>query len=329
MIGIPEEITPIFIFSLPRSGSTLLQRILAAHDSITTASEPWILLPLIYSLRDRGIYTEYRQTAAMAAIQDFINLMPNGIDDYYEELRTFTTRLYARTTNEPVNYFVDKTPRYYLIIDDIVELFPNGKFIFMWRNPLAIISSLIESFSKGKWELYRFQVDLFTGLENLISSSEKYLDRCYFLRYEDLITNPETHINEVFDYLDLAPDSKTISNFSNVQLLGSKGDPIGTIKYKNISSEPLDKWKKSLMNPYRKLWCRQYLTWIGEDRLFKMGYEKEILMNELTLIPFTIKYLFSDLYHWVFGIGFRLFEPRITKHKIQNFPNWYRINTHT
>ena len=49
---------------------------------------------LIYSQRDRGIYTEYRQTAAMAAIRDFIGLMPDGVNDYVNELRTFITAIY-------------------------------------------------------------------------------------------------------------------------------------------------------------------------------------------------------------------------------------------
>ncbi|MBA3701438.1 MAG: sulfotransferase [Rubrobacteraceae bacterium] len=43
--------TPLFLLSLPRSGSTLAQRFLAAHDAIATASEPWILLPYFYTLR--------------------------------------------------------------------------------------------------------------------------------------------------------------------------------------------------------------------------------------------------------------------------------------
>ena len=46
------SIRPIFIFSAPRSGSTLLQRVLAAHTQVATASEPWILLPLLSPLYD-------------------------------------------------------------------------------------------------------------------------------------------------------------------------------------------------------------------------------------------------------------------------------------
>ena len=54
-----NEIRPIFIFSLPRAGSTLVQRVLAAHDDIATTSEPWILLPFLFSTKEQGVYAEY------------------------------------------------------------------------------------------------------------------------------------------------------------------------------------------------------------------------------------------------------------------------------
>ena len=62
-----ESVQPIFLFSLPRSVSTLLQRILAKHTAIDTAAEPWVLLPLTSALRSEGIYTSYDQNAVVDA----------------------------------------------------------------------------------------------------------------------------------------------------------------------------------------------------------------------------------------------------------------------
>lgn len=53
-------ITPLFLFSLPRSGSTLAQRMLAAHPAVATVTEPWILLPFLYARKEEGVYAEYR-----------------------------------------------------------------------------------------------------------------------------------------------------------------------------------------------------------------------------------------------------------------------------
>src|SRR5665213_3086127 len=52
-------VRPIFIFSISRSGSTLLQRVLAAHPEVATVSEPWLLLPFVYSMRTEGVIADY------------------------------------------------------------------------------------------------------------------------------------------------------------------------------------------------------------------------------------------------------------------------------
>ncbi|MFV1990599.1 MAG: sulfotransferase, partial [Acidimicrobiales bacterium] len=51
-----SEIRPAFLLSLPRSGSTLLQRLLGAHSMVATVAEPWLLIPPLYALRDEGVY---------------------------------------------------------------------------------------------------------------------------------------------------------------------------------------------------------------------------------------------------------------------------------
>ena len=76
-----EPPTPIFIFSLPRAGSTLLQRMLAAHDAIASAPEPTFLLPLLYTLKDRDVYAAYSHELVVWAIEDFA-ATPNGRADY-------------------------------------------------------------------------------------------------------------------------------------------------------------------------------------------------------------------------------------------------------
>jgi hypothetical protein len=62
----------VFIISLPRSGSTLLQRILATRADFVTLSESWLLLPQIGLLFDEGIYAEYNQKLAITAITEFM-----------------------------------------------------------------------------------------------------------------------------------------------------------------------------------------------------------------------------------------------------------------
>ena len=62
----------IFLLSLPRSGSTLLQRLISAHEDISSTSECWFLLPLIYMKKRYGTFSEYGSFEAYKSIEDYI-----------------------------------------------------------------------------------------------------------------------------------------------------------------------------------------------------------------------------------------------------------------
>lgn len=286
----------IFLFSLPRSGSTLVQRILASHDEITTTSETWILFPFLYGFKNHGIYAEYNHDLLYAALDDFCKKLPNGKDDYLEEIVKCTTRLYAKASGQKELYFLDKTPRYHLIVNDIIPMFPEAKFIFLWRNPLSIIASIVNTWLGGKWNISNYRVDLFKGLPNLVSAYQNYSNRVCAMRFEDFVSDPETECRKIFDYLDLSFDSKTLKQFSKIQLSGLMGDPTRIKQYDTISKQPLEKWPRTFANPIRKKWGKNYLRCIGEKRLKVMGYDFERLINQLHAIPSSYEYFTSDLF---------------------------------
>jgi hypothetical protein len=319
---------PLFLFSLPRSGSTLAQRILAAHEEVATVSEPWLLLPYFYALRDRGIYAEYNHTSASRAAEDFCGALPGGREDYVAEVRELALRLYARATPNGESYFLDKTPRYHLISSEILDAFPDGKHVFLWRNPLSIVASIIETWGGGRWNLYRHKVDLFDGLEALISAYEKHRDAVHAVRYEDLLMNPEASWDVVFRYLGLPFDPSVLGRFGDVELGGRKGDPTGTRKYDRISREPLERWRSVLATPTRKAWCRRYLRWLGAERLAIMGYDLEALLDELDALPAAYGRLGSDLWRGAYGLAYDLLEPKILRRKLRTEGGWRYVHAH-
>jgi hypothetical protein len=320
--------TPLFLLSLPRSGSTLAQRILAAHEAIATASEPWILLPYLYTLRERGAYAEYSHRVLVRAVEDFCKVLPHGRDDYVAEIRELALRLYCKASPDGTRYFLDKTPRYHLVSDEIIAAFPDGRYLLLWRNPLAVVASLIETWAGGKWNLYRFKVDLFDGIENLIQTYERHEEKLHAVRYEALITQPEETWGNVFRYLGLPFDSSVLALFGNVELTGRWGDHTGTERYAAVSSEPLERWKRVLNNPVRKAWCRRYLRWIGRERLAVMGYDLDVLIAELDALPTSYRRIASDVGRGYWGILRDLSEPHILGQKLSKLPEWNRIHVH-
>lgn len=304
-----NEVRPVFLFSLPRSGSTLLQRLLGAHPAISTVSEPWLLLPLLYAPRRGGIYARYDHREYMKALEDFCTQLPGGRVDYLRAVRAFALQLYSRASGDSAVYFLDKTPRYHLIAREIFEVFPDGKFIFLWRNPLAVPSSMMETWSRGKWNLYRFKPDLYQGLANLVDVYRKESANVCGIRFEDLIAEPKQQIRRVFDYLELPSDPTTIGSFKADRLAGRMGDPTGVRSYDSVARAPLEKWIGTMNNPLRRAWARRYLAWIGEARLATMGYSMPELMQALDRSPRSLEFLASDVVRMSVGPARYALEP--------------------
>ncbi len=323
--------TPLFIFSLPRSGSTLLQRMLGSHPQIATEAEPWLLLPLIYMTKPDGVFAEYAHQHSNRAIRDFAECLPEGHARYEEHLRSFVCALYedARDATEPgARYFLDKTPRYCLIADEIIDLFPEGRFIFLFRNPLSIIASQLQTRTKGKWSVYTRKVMLFDGLERLINAYRCHQDRVVAIQYERLVADAARTLEEVSDYLGVDFDPGAVTHFNDVAFKGRMGDPVGPRKYKTVSSEPIEKWRNILNNPLRKRWCRRYLHWLGRERLETMGYELEALLAELDSVPSTAHHLLGDLYRMPLGALYCALDLPVLKSKFVPRKPWHRVVGH-
>ena len=284
---------PLFVFSIARSGSTLVQRVLGSYREVATVSEPWILIPLLYTMRRRGVIAEYTHYLVVDAVEDLAGQFPGGLDDYRSELHDFVLRLYEKAAPDKPRYFLDKTPPYFFVVDEVMEMFPEGKFIFLSRNPLSVAASFIH-WRDGRWDPAFFRENLFDGIARLASAQSRHADKVCSVRYEDLITGGEGEWRRIADYLELDFDPETLTRFQDVRLEGRLGDPHGTKRYGELSSEPLTKWRSSINTPLRKAWARRYLRWIGTERLAVMGYDLDELLAELDSVPSDLRELPGD-----------------------------------
>jgi hypothetical protein len=301
---------PIFLLSLPRSGSTLMQRILASHPEIATAPEPWVLLPLVFAMRERGAWARYGHVPAARAVREFAARLPKGDEDYVVEVRRFVSALYGKASDKPARYFLDKTPRYHFIAQELRRIFPDARLVFLWRNPLSVAASIVETWGNGKWRPDRWKVDLLEGPRNLVAAYEREAEDACAVRYEDLIRDPLREWPRVFGYLGLEFDASFVETLPSVGSPPRMGDRTGSERYRSLSKEPLDKWRGVLASPVRKRWCRSYLLRIGDRALRLMGYDLESLLAELDELPSEGGRLIPDaangLYAWSIGAGRRV-----------------------
>lgn len=272
---------PIFLLSLPRSGSTLVQRVIAAHPAVATRPEPWLLLPQFYALRRDGARYEYGRSGP-EALRGFADSLRGGEAGYLNELEEFALRLYGRACDEGERYFLDKTPRYHFIVEELFRTFPRAKFIFLWRNPLAVVASLVQTWRHGGWSVDRWRMDLYNGLARLLVAADANADRSLGVRYEDLVTG--SGWPSVFEYLELDFDAALLESFHHVTLPGPFGDP-GRYQLGSLSTASVDKWVQTFDTPFRRVWARRYLRWVGPARLRQMGYDSTQLQEALNREP--------------------------------------------
>jgi hypothetical protein len=309
-------IQPIFVFSVSRSGSTLLQRVVASHEGVATVSEPWLLLPYAYALRAEGVRAEYFHPLMVTAIDDFCRQLPAGIEDYRQETREFALRLYEKAATGEERYFLDKSPSYYLVAEEIMRLFPEGKFIFLWRNPLSVMASIMSTFNDNQWYPTLFRGDMFIGLPRLVSAYVANSSRAHSVRFEDLLDGDELPWRKLMDYLGIEFCAQTLDRFSELKLAGQMGDQTGVRQYSALSTEPARKWRTMLANPVRKASCRRYLGYLGKERLRVMGYDSDQIMRELDSQPSTLSSLAPDLGRLVLDVAKEPVRVRIRRHGI-------------
>jgi hypothetical protein len=322
--GAPVQ--PIFLLSLPRSGSTLVQRALATHPEVATTSEPWLMLALLTPLQ-RGTPGDVGwQRTLNTAVGEFIAELPGGRRQYLDAARRFADELYAEAAGGQKRYFLDKTPPYHWIVDELFDAFPEGRFVFLWRQPLAVAASIFETWCGGHWRPDRYSGPLFSAVENLTASYERHADRAVAVRYEDLLDPAGAAWSRIGDYLDLELDPADLSAFTSVQLNGSTGDPTGTGQYGQLSTEPLRKWRSAVASPGRRFWCRRYLEWIGEARLATMGYDLESLLRELDEVPAERRRLGTDAVEFTTSIAR---EAVLRRMRGRNAPRtWAKLAAH-
>lgn len=292
----------IFLFSLPRSGSTLLQRILMTHSKIKSISEPWLLLPIVHMLKKDSTLSYYSHTNCCNAIEDLIKNLPNEYEDFYKHVNTFITNVYNSLCDSDKIYFLDKTPRYYLIIPEIFKIFPKAKFIFLFRNPIQILSSIIETWGNGTLKhLFHNYIDITKGFDLLSKGYNEIKHLSYSLNYEDFLENPQKKLYEIASYLEIDYEEHMLTKFNEQKLHGRMGDPTGIKKYNKISKDSLNNWKKTFGTFFRKKLLFNYINSLDENSLNIQGYKKEELLNQIKDLKVSFKYSLKDLFHFTYS----------------------------
>lgn len=318
---------PVFLISLPRSGSTLLQKILCSHSRIGSTAEPWILLPLA-AMTDEvqgAVYAEYSHSEAVRAIHDLIAAMSGGEGAYHAALAHFVRQVYDGCLRPGQDLFLDKTPRYFLIVDFIYKLFPDAKVIFLFRNPLESLASMMTTWWSGILKTYHLEMDLREGPRLMAEAFARHRGRAYAVHYQDLVEDPEATVAGICSYLGVDFEPTMIERYRSADLKGVMGDKKGVLSYTRISTESLDKWMGILDNPVRRSYARRLLDSYDEATLAAFRLQPDAIMRRLEAAPISYRHVGKDLFWRVVTIvGGRIALDAIRGHLRRKRP--YKVD---
>ncbi|PJI90674.1 hypothetical protein DAH55_18810 [Sphingomonas koreensis] len=192
------EATPIFIVSLPRSGSTLLEQMLGSHPEIEPTDEllyiPAILRSAMEMATRRGPVTVPQLIAGIS-------------DDYAAAMGTEYLRRAAlhRKTTRP--FFIDKLPNNWSNVLFIRRILPHARFVDIRRNPMdCCFSNFTQSFSSAHassfalrdiGQCYADYVRLMAHLDQVAPGM------IHHLSYEQLVEDAEPNLRQMLNYLGL------------------------------------------------------------------------------------------------------------------------------
>jgi len=278
-----------------------------AHSAIASTAEPWLLLPLFYMLRRNGISSEYGHPTAVDAYRRISREVSN-IDSAYDRIRTFAESVY-QSDGKVTTYFLDKTPRYYFILDDLYHCFPEAKFIVLLRNPVSVFSSAVDAFLNNRLRrLDHLDCDFHIGPDKISSFVFAHRDELCIVKYEDLISQPELHIQRICEYLNLDYEEDMIKNSFNI-ILDGPGDALGARQYKRVRHKDA-KWESIINTRIRKTRVIRHLRRFSSDYLQAGNYNLSELIEQVSRHQ-TRNIEFIELIYLVEELGIRAIKASI------------------
>jgi len=196
----------VIVAGPPRGGSTMLQRMISAHPQVHTTSEPWLLLPLAYVGVDQDWPATYNGRTFRRAFNTFVETLPNGWDDYWLAAGNAARELYRKQMPDDAStWFLDKTPRYYLILDQIARMLPEAVVILLARHPLAVLDSVRRTWNyKTTLGMAKNRLDLVEWPARLADARDAGRAGWHYLQYETLVSQPEATMRQVCEWLSLS-----------------------------------------------------------------------------------------------------------------------------
>ena len=190
----------IFIVGMPRSGSSLIEQILASHNKVFGGGE----IPYIHEIANKIINEEKINASLM-------NVYKNEYISLIEEL------------DKSSSVFTDKELLNFINIGLILNLFPDARIINCMRNPVDNCWSIYKNHFPIKTQFvndFKDIVKFYKLYQNTMNFWQKEFPKNIFdLKYETLLENPKGQIAKILDFCNLEWDENVMNHHKSSRII--------------------------------------------------------------------------------------------------------------
>lgn len=223
----------IFLVGCPRSGTTILQSLLAAHPEIISFPETKFF---------HYLWTDKLSDKLPRRLRDFFYKEIHRPDLYdeseirrpysaLERIKWFIQILDRLARESNVDIWLEKTPEHIYFAQEILNVLPGAKYIHIIRNPLDTIASMrkatkdpmTNSLWRGEWSLdFCLQRWKSSALINhFFHNNPSHL----LVKYEDLLQDKVKFLSKCCDFIDIEYDSAMLLYYREQAISLSLGHP--------------------------------------------------------------------------------------------------------
>lgn len=274
----------VFLLCVPRSGSSLATVMLQNHSKIFATQEMWFLMSM-YDLK----FNQPRPYGGTGIINQFFNAIVPG-QTFEQACRSFSLDIYnGLLRSGEAEMVVDKSPRYYYLLEFIDKLFPESRRIGLIRNPLSIIASY-KKVNAGAGDRFNLAEDLLNPRFNMKMTDItvgllRYYNyfaadnaKAYRLVYEKLVTEPKEELKRLTDFLGVTYEegqekygNPANSSKSDMFYSMGVGDPF-LAEHSEAHLHSVHSWKEILNKEEVETYC----SILGARIFRELGYGEQL-----------------------------------------------------
>ena len=222
------EMKRLFLVGCPRSGTTLLQSLLAAHSQVTSFPESHFYNTMTtsrFGLRRLGLASPRTRGQFAAFVRsigqpDMLRYLPAFAITRRQFSRAFIAVLDAVASQQRKQVWLEKTPRHLHYIEDIRALVSGSRFIHLIRNGEDVVASLCEvarrhpDIWQSQWTDAAYCVERWA---QSIELSRRYVGEPHhaIVRYEHLVESPAEVSRGLCEFIGIPFEAQMLERYAD------------------------------------------------------------------------------------------------------------------